>query len=223
MNITLQGKTALVIGGASPMNKALCLGLVNAGANVWHQVFDKKEIETGGLGTSIVTDVRQPAEMKKLAEYIIRKDKKNDILINSLPSCSDRFLSDVGVEEWLQLFEYHVDVPFLSCKEMIPHMVKEKGGVVVNVSSSAAITGEGGSHFAAAKSTLNSMTRGLAREYKEKNVRVAGVAPALFTKNEEENQQIISSTVATVMLLCSEYGEYISGESIMIDGGKSVG
>lgn len=223
MNITLEGKTALVIGGLSPINQALCAALVEAGAKVWHQVSEKKEIETSTSNKAVATDVRQPNNIRELAECILNKDKKIDILIHSFPFPQARTLHDMSAQEWLELFEYCVDVPFISCQNIIPHMVKNNGGIIINISSSAAVTGEGAPHFAAASSTLQSMTRGLAREYKEKNVRVSGVAPSFLTKDEKENKQIISSTVAMTLLLCSEYGGHMSGESILVDGGKSVG
>lgn len=223
MDITLCGKTALVIGGTSPIISTICEQLAESGVHVWHQLFNGDEQAKVPHITSVVADVREPDEMRRLTESILSESEKIDLLINASsmePAC---LLSELEVEEWLRLFEYHVDVPFLACKEVIPHMVLEGRGVVINVSSSAAVTGEGGPHFAAAKSSLNSMTRGLAREYRGKGIRVNGVAPSLFTKDEEENRDIAASTAAMVLLLCSEYGRHLSGETIMIDGGKSVG
>ena len=223
MNITLSGKTALVIGGASPMISAICTQLVESDVHVWHQLFKQEEQQEVPNVTSVVADVRDPDEMKKLTASILNKSRKIDLLINASPMETGCLLSELDEEEWLRVFEFHIDVPFLSCKEIIPHMARQGSGVVINVSSSAAITGEGGPHFAAAKSTLNSMTRGLAREYRGKGIRVNGVAPSLFTKDEEENRSIAASTAAMVVLLCSEYGRHFSGETIMIDGGESVG
>ncbi|MCM3788736.1 SDR family oxidoreductase [Domibacillus indicus] len=223
MNITLQEKTVLLIGGISPINQALCEALAEAGAEVWHQVFQEKEAVMSPSSKVIAADVRQPNKVKKLAECILEKDKKIDILIHSFPAPPARSLLETDPEEWLSLFQYHVDVPFLTCREIMPRMAKAHGGIVINISSSAAVTGEGGPPFAAISSTLQSMTRGLAREYKEQNVRVSGIAPAFLAKGEKENEQVISSTVAMTLLLCSDYGGYISGESILVDGGKSVG
>ncbi len=223
MNIALNGKTALVIGGASPVASAICASLANSGASVWQQLFVKEPGETSQLATSIVADVRDEKEMKKVAEALLQKQKKIDFLINAFPVEQPGSLQDLTAEKWMDLFEYHVDVPFISCKEVLPIMVQQGSGVVVNISSSAAVTGEGGPHFAAAKSALNSMTRGLAREYKKKGIRVNGVAPSFFKKDEQENQEAAASTAAMVTFLCSEYGKHFSGETIMIDGGKSVG
>lgn len=223
MDITLSGKTALVIGGSSPMISAICAQLAESGVHVWHQSFKQEEQLEVSSVTSVVADVRNPDEMKRLTATILNRNQKIDLLINASPMETSCLLSELDVEDWLRVFEFHIDVPFLSCKEIIPHMVRQGSGIVINVSSSAAITGEGGPHFAAAKSTLNAMTRGLAREYRENGIRVNGVAPSLLTKDEEENRSIAASTAAMVILLCSEYGRHFSGETILIDGGKSVG
>ncbi|MEK5036541.1 SDR family NAD(P)-dependent oxidoreductase [Sporosarcina sp. FSL K6-3457] len=223
MDIMLNGKTALVIGGSSPMISAICTQLAESGVHVWHQLFKQEKQEKVPLVTSIVADVRNPNDMKKLITTILNESEKIDLLINASPMEPACLLSELAVEDWLRVFEFHIDVPFLSCREIIPQMVRQGGGAVVNISSSAAITGEGGPHFAAAKSTLNAMTRGLAREYRGQGIQVNGVAPSPFTKDEEENRSIAASTAAMVVLLCSEYGRRFSGETIMIDGGESVG
>lgn len=212
MNIHLNGKTALIIGGASPRNKAICRAFEKAGCSVVGHVFEEKE--AGGFTETIVANVCQPGEMKTAADHVLKKYHKIDILINSFPEMPNQPFFDISPEEWVSVLDQYTDGPFLSCQAIAPYMEKEKEGVILNISSAAGITG-GAAHFAAASSALHSMTKGLAREYREKGIRVAGLAAG----GDEDESSIASAAV----LLCSEFGKPFVGESILVDGGKSIG
>src|SRR5690606_9216503 len=123
----------------------------------------------------------------------------------------------------------------------IPHMVTAGQGVIVNISSTGALTGGGGgAHYAASKSALDSLTRALAREYASKGIRVNGLAPTMIHSDflagrypeERELQQMVSAipvgrlgtaeeVAFMAAVLCSPLAGYLSGETIIMDGGRT--
>jgi NAD(P)-dependent dehydrogenase (short-subunit alcohol dehydrogenase family) len=232
LQISLQGKTALVTGYSSIFGNEICTALANAGADVWVHTFDQVEQAAefcqqiklnGGNAALQIGDITQPKEVHKLVDCILKESGKIDILINNTEVSAFKSLNDVSPEEWIKTFERNVDVPFLCCKEIIPHMVEKGEGYIVNISSAAGVTGEMAPDYAASKSTLNSMTKGLAREFKEQGIRINGIAPAVVTVDDNDTQKAVKKAVANmVLVLSSELGNLINGETIMLDGGESI-
>ncbi|GLC87148.1 SDR family NAD(P)-dependent oxidoreductase [Lysinibacillus piscis] len=199
MNITFDDKIALVIGGSSERNTAICLALQEAGCTVLTGV-----------------DFDESQRVQSFIETVIKQHQRIDFLIHSFPDATPRSFFEIEPNEWVTLLDTYTSSVFLSCQAVAPFMARRQQGVIINISSSAAITGQVSASFAAANSALQSMTRGLARTFQEHHVRVAGIATAPHTEDVE-------STAAMTVFLCSEWGKQIVGESLMLEGGKSIG
>ncbi|WP_209123972.1 SDR family NAD(P)-dependent oxidoreductase [Alkalihalobacillus sp. BA299] len=239
LQISLNKKVALVTGYSGTFGDEICLTLANAGAIVWIHTFSEeeqtKEIHeaihvNGGKSHSITGDIRKPEEVQKIVNTVITQSGKVDILINNAEIYASRSLKDITPEDWLRTFEFNLDIPFLCCKEVLSYMKQLGEGFIVNISSVAAVTGEMGPDFAASKSALNSMTKGLSREFKEHGIRINGLSPSIIqggnendTNGNQRTDSVKKAVANMVVFLCSPLGEYMHGETIMLDGGESVG
>ncbi|MGM7723895.1 SDR family NAD(P)-dependent oxidoreductase [Metabacillus sp. Hm71] len=228
-HFNLNNKVALVTGVADHLGIEICEILEKAGANVWqHQfnedhlveeIFTKLRIDGSKIQT-ITGDLRTPYTVKSLIGEILDKSGKIDILINLSEIASPRSLHELTPEEWLDTFAVNLDVPFLCCQEIIPLMVENGGGVIVNISSQAAETGGIGPHYASTKSALDALTKGILREYKEKGVRVNTISPSVQLHDESLSEQIkmnIRATIANMILLLSSSSTcLVNGETLFI-------
>ncbi|UOF90424.1 SDR family NAD(P)-dependent oxidoreductase [Fodinisporobacter ferrooxydans] len=234
----LQDKVALITGSTNFWGEGIGLSLARAGAEVWLHHFEGNEAaerlcqtiqSAGGQAHLISGDLTKPEEVTRVINFIIQHSGSIDILINNAEEHDFKSLKELEPDAWVAMFDMNLDVPFLCCKEVFPHMVRAGKGYVVNITSAAAVTGEMGPHFAASKSALNSMTRALSREYKPKGIRIISLAPSVVQLELErgqwkEKQKMVKNAVANMVLVaCSPYGEHISCEPIMLDGGESIG
>lgn len=250
LHIDLSGKTALVTGGARGIGRAISRTLASAGAAVWvHYARSEKQADTlceeirssGGVARSVQADVSQPDEVKQMVDYVLNETENVDILVNNAGITSVKAFLELTPEEWDRILGVNLDGPFLCCQHFLPHMVERGSGVIVNISSTSAITGGGGgAHYAASKSALDSLTRALAREYAPRGIRINGIAPTMIESDFLEERypdpaqraEMASripvgrlgrpSDVAyMVAVLCAPMGSYLSGETIVMDGGRT--
>lgn len=248
--IDLRGQTALVTGGARGIGAAISRTLAEAGASVWINYAGSEraaeqlceQIRTdGGVAEPVHADVSRPEQVKPMFETVLNREGKVDILVNNAGITSVKSLLELSVEEWDRVLGVNLDGPFLCCKEALPHMVGAGHGVIVNISSTGAITGGGGgAHYAASKSALDSMTRALAREFAPHGIRVNGLAPTMIESDflterypDEETRANMAAAIPVrrlgtpqdvarmTVVLCSPFADYLSGETIVMDGGRT--
>ncbi|MFM1652506.1 SDR family NAD(P)-dependent oxidoreductase [Brevibacillus sp. B_LB10_24] len=250
LQIDFRGKVALVTGGGRGIGAAISSKLAQAGAVVWINYAHSGERAeqlcreigaAGGVAVPIQADISQPEQVRGMVETVIAESGRIDFLINNAGITSVKSLLELTTEEWNRVMNVNLDGPFLTCKEVLPHMAASGEGVVVNISSTGALTGGGGgAHYAASKSALDSMTRALAREYAAKGIRVNGLAPTMiesdFLAERYPDEQQRSKLAASIPLgrlgtpedvacmtavLCSPFAGYLSGETIVMDGGRT--
>lgn len=248
IHIDLKDQVALVTDGLSGTGAAISRTLAEAGAVVWVNSDDSKEEAEalcadirarGGRAKAIQVNVSHPEEVETMFATILEHDGKIDCVINNAETTSERSLLELGTKEWDRVLSVNLDGPFLCSKHALPHMVKAGSGVIVNISSAAAVTGGGGgAHYAASKSALDSMTRALAREYAPHGIRINGLAPALLESDismkSDLDKPSLSQKIASIparrlgtpqdvaamtAVLCSSFSDYLSGETILMDGG----
>ncbi len=250
LQIDLSGKVALVTGGARGIGAAISSTLAKAGAQVWVNYAHSEgkaallcqDIRAGGgTAASVQADITDPEQVRQMVEKVIRESGKIDYLINNAGVTSVKSLLELTSEEWNRVLGVNLDGPFLCCKEVLPHMVAAGQGAIVNISSTGALTGGGGgAHYAASKSALDSLTRALAREYAGHGIRVNGLAPTMiasdFLRQRYPDEQQRSELAALIPLkrlgtpddvalmtavLISGFAGYLSGETIVMDGGRT--
>jgi NAD(P)-dependent dehydrogenase (short-subunit alcohol dehydrogenase family) len=243
----LEGKIAIVTGSAGTgIGQGLALGLAQAGADI--VVCDRypkpgeeliEKIEGLGRKTLLIkTDVSDPDQVKQLVKTVLGKFGKIDILINnaaiSLP-CAVVEMSDTT---WQRVINTCLSAVFYCSKEVLGPMIEQKSGKIVNISSYTAISGyRGMAPYCASKAGIIAFTKTLALEVAEYNINVNAIAPGFFYHKrmegvitEEEKEKLKEEIslkrigepkdiVGPTLLLISDSGSYITGETIFVTGG----
>lgn len=179
-NNELSGKVALVTGGTKGAGKAIAERLQNAGATVIITARNKPEKEIANQ-YFIAADLSQPEGTKKVAEEVLAKFGKLDILINSLGGSETNaggfaVLTD---EDWLQTIQTNLLAPVRLDRAFLPQMLSNKSGVIIHIAS---IQGrlplyDSTLPYAAAKAGLINYSKGLSKEVSPKGIRVLTVSP----------------------------------------------
>lgn len=163
-----------------------------------------------------------PRDATRMLRQVIDTCGKLDILVNQAAQGTEAELDATHPNEWMDEVETAVNTVFLSSQAAVWHMVDQKKGCIINISSSGSITGDGGISHATSNSMLNAMTKGLAREFKDKGIRVLALLPPplhLIPNTEQIKETVAHMTV----FLSTSYGAFTDGAAIMLDGGESAG
>ena len=248
LHVDLAGRTALVTGGGTGIGRAIALGLGRCGASVGvnysrsKQEAEETVVELEGNGTramAIQADVSCWDDVHAMVGAVNDEFGGIDILVNNAGiSPGQHPTHDLPEEVWDRTLAVNAKGVFLCCKAAIP-LLPDKTGRIVNVSSISARTGAGPGMlpYAAAKAAVTNMTRNLAKELAPRGITVNGVAPGIIRTRihqegtpPDEYQELIDriplksdgqpeDIVGAVLLLVSDAGSYITGETIEINGG----
>ena len=180
------------------------------------------------------------SQAKSAIDEMIKKYKKLDYLINNAGITSDNLLLKMSEEEFSKVIDVNLKGAFNCTKHVSRWMIKNKFGVIINISSVVGLMGNAGqSNYAASKSGLIGFTKSLARELGSRNIRVNAIAPGFIETEMTEKLNIIQrktlvSSIALkrlgktedvanlVEFLISEEADYITGETINISGGLYI-
>ena len=248
----LDGKIAIVTGGAGGIGEALALGLGYQGATVVVSIRNQQAIdavaekisaETGSEAVAVAADVTDEASIQALVDTVVEKFGKIDILVNAMGMNIKRDAFDYPLEDWDKLFEVNVKGTMAACKAVGKVMRDQQGGAIVNLSSVRGIRGYtgGNSGYCATKGAVELITKALALEWAPSGIRVNALGPALVitpgTKHIAEDPQLAAKYAAAVPLgriglpedmvgavvyLCSDAASFVSGQTIYVDGGLTA-
>ena len=188
MKVNLSGKTAIVTGGATGIGKATAIKLATAGASVVVSDINHKGAEKvvqeiiglGGRATAVATDVSKEDDVINMVNQTLATYQRIDILVNNAGiSRAVRFM-DTDTEQFDRFFNINVKGVYLCCQKALPHMIKQKYGKIVNISS---VAGREADEFfvvySATKFAVMGFTQGLAKEMAEHNINVNAVCPGV--------------------------------------------
>jgi 3-oxoacyl-[acyl-carrier protein] reductase len=245
-NMQLKDQVAIVTGGTKGIGKAICLLFAEEGAKVvanFSKDVDaaealKNEAKTRGLNIGLYkADVTQSDQVKEMVEEAFAQYGKIDIFVNNVGLVRDNFLMLMSNDDWNSLIGANMTSLFNCCKTVIRKMIPQRKGKIINISSISGILGTSGqTNYAATKGGVISFTKALAREVGPFNIHVNAVAPGLIESDvvsrmpKEKVEAITKSSslgrigkpeeVAQVVLfLSSEQSNYITGQTIIVDGG----
>jgi NAD(P)-dependent dehydrogenase (short-subunit alcohol dehydrogenase family) len=243
----LTGRVALVTGGNKGLGKAMARGLAECGADVLitsrHELELKAALDeilagTGRNGAYFVADMAQRADVKKLAHYALEKMGKVDILINNAGMNAPQAIDAITDDTWDRVVEVNLNSVMALTREIVPQMKERRWGRVVHISSVLGQTSkEKRNAYSATKSALIGLARASALDLGPFNVTVNCIAPGPFLTDmpmsilsDAEKQVFADRTalgrwaqprelVGPALMLCSEAGSFITGQTIFVDGG----
>ena len=248
----LDGKIAIVTGGAGGIGEALALGLGIHGATVIvssrnqdaiTKVAEKITKESGNKAIAIPSDVTDESSMKNLVDQVVEKYGKVDILVNAMGMNIKHDAFEYPMEDWQKLFKVNVEGTMIACKAVAGVMKEQKGGAIVNLSSVRGIRGYTGGNtgYCATKGAVELMTKALALEWAPHGIRVNALGPALVitpgTKHIADDPKLAAKYAAAVPMgrigmpedmagaviyLVSNAASFVSGQTIYVDGGLTA-
>ena len=190
MNGRLEGKVAIVTGGAHGIGKAYCLALAKEGARVSVVDLDLKGAEavartiedTGGTAQAIQADVSDRKSTLEMSKKTAERFGTVDILINNAAICEIIPMSRVGFmeleeEEWDRLMAVNLKGPWLCARAVFPYMKKQGSGKIINIASGTVFGSATRPHYVAAKAAVIGLTRNLAREIGQYGINVNTLVP----------------------------------------------
>jgi NAD(P)-dependent dehydrogenase (short-subunit alcohol dehydrogenase family) len=243
----LTGRVALVTGGNKGLGKAMARGLAESGADV--VIASRHELElkaalgeildgTNRRGAYFVADMANRDDVKKLARFAIEKMGKVDILVNNAGMNAPQAIDAITDETWDRVVQVNLTSVMSLTREVVPQMKERRWGRVVHISSVLGQTSkEKRNAYSATKAALIGMARASALDLGPFNVTVNCIAPGPFLTDmpmailsDAEKQVFADRTalgrwaqprevVGPVLMLCSEAGSFITGQTIFVDGG----
>lgn len=239
-------KVALVTGGTTGIGKAIAQELAKSGFNIainyrteTEEMQElKKEIEANNVKCLFVkADISKFEETEKMAKEVIENFGKIDVLVNNAGVTKDGLIMRMKEDAFKQVIDINLVGTFNVTRNIVPYMVKQRSGRIINIASVVGLVGNAGqSNYSASKAGIIGFTKSLAKELSSRNILVNAVAPGFIeTKmtdvlNETVKENILSqiplgrmgipSEVANVVkFLSEEDSSYITGQVINIDGG----
>jgi NAD(P)-dependent dehydrogenase (short-subunit alcohol dehydrogenase family) len=244
--VRLEGKVAIVTGGARGIGRAIAEGLAAEGARL--VIADLSGAEeaaasfSGGFGLTV--DVAAEEEVERMAAETVERCGGVDILVNNAglyASLPMRPFEEISVEEWRRVMDVNVLSMFLCCRAIVPRMREHGGGKIVNISSGTPFRGVPFLlHYVTSKGAIVAFTRALAKEVGAAGVLVNCVAPG-FTMSEGvkahpevieklrdvsiaartlQRDELPEDVVGAVVFLCGPGSDFITGQTMVIDGGQ---
>jgi NAD(P)-dependent dehydrogenase (short-subunit alcohol dehydrogenase family) len=248
----LDGKIAIVTGGAGGIGEALALGLGYQGATVVvssrnqgaiDAVAKKITAETGSEAMAITCDVTSEESVGALVDTVMKRYGHIDILVNAMGMNIKHPAFDYPMDDWDKLFNVNVKGTMIACKAVANVMKEQKKGAIVNLSSVRGIRGYTGGNtgYCATKGAVELITKALALEWAPAGIRVNALGPALVitpgTKHIAANPELAAKyaaavpmgriglpedMVGAVVYLCSDAASFVSGQTIYVDGGLTA-
>ena len=247
--MSLDGRVAIVTGGAQGIGRAYCLGLAREGATV--MVADLQEgsavVEEitgqGGRADAIRVDVSDGASTREMASTTVERFGRIDVLVNN----AGYFMQikrgpwdQISEEEWDKVFAVNVRGVWLCCRAVFPHMKEQGYGKIINIASNTVWRGVPGFlHYVASKSAILGLTRALAREVGEHDIAVNTVAPEYIPHDPDyakqypqidemviaqrcfKRTQTAEDMVGTILYLAGPGSDFVTGQSFLVNGGSS--
>lgn len=256
----LSGKVAIVTGGAMGIGKGISLDLISRGATVVVADINADAMEAtvselqsrGGTAAGCEVDVTNKSSTAKMADFAIERFKKIDILVNNAGADSKGAIWELTEEQWDMLMTLNLKGTFLATQAVVRHMMDNRYGRIINMSSMAGKSGEPyTSPYCTTKFGVIGFTQSLALELGPYNITVNAVCPGaveteLFkrgvsgtaalnnrTYEEELQEKFINLTplgrmttpsdvARAVSFLASDEAEFITGSSINVSGGREM-
>jgi NAD(P)-dependent dehydrogenase (short-subunit alcohol dehydrogenase family) len=244
---SLDGRVALVTGGARGIGNAIAAGLAAEGARVAIADLDGAEEASRAFpdGVGLTADVAVEADVERLVDETVARCGGLDVLVNNAglyASLPMRPFDQIPLEEWRRVMDVNVASMFLCCRAAVPQLRERGGGAIVNISSGTPFRGVPFLlHYVTSKGAIVAFTRALAKELGRDAIRVNCVAPG-FTMSDGvkanpevieklrdvsvaartiQRDQLPEDVVGAAVYLAGPSASFVTGQTIVIDGGQT--
>lgn len=247
----LTGRTAIVTGGSRGIGKEMAEGLAEAGARImlcarraeWLDETVAEFTAAGFDAAGMTCDVSKPDEVQAVIDQTVNRFGSVDILINNAGTSWGAMPEDMPLDQWQKVIDVNLTGCFLFAQAAGREMLKQERGVIINIASISGLTSSANGPFyagyVASKAGLIGLTRELAASWGRKGIRVNAVAPGFFhsrladavidiyERSIQENNVIPrvgeeGELKGITVFLASDASSYITGQTIVVDGGMTV-
>ena len=248
----LKNRVAVVTGARRGIGRAIALALARQGARVAVTDIDEKDCQSvvreikklGSDGIACKVDVTNIKEIEKMVKETINKFGRIDILVNNAGVCWTKEITEMKEEDWDKLLTINLKSVFLCSKAVLPTMIKQKSGKIINISSIAgpSVAWPRLCHYSASKAGIVGFTKNLAFDVGQYGINVNAVAPGAVETDMMDQvlkelgmtrEQVIQLTplrrinepediAGVVAFLSSDEARSITGQVIVADGGYTI-
>ncbi|OUT61581.1 MAG: 3-oxoacyl-[acyl-carrier-protein] reductase [Rhodopirellula sp. TMED11] len=247
LQVDLNGQVAIVTGASQGLGKAVAVALASNGAtvaclarNAEKLAATVSEIEAaGGKGIAVPCDVTARQALDGAIKQVAADQGRLDILVNNAGITRDKLARGMSDEDWDAVLATNLTSSFVACRAAAGIMRKKKSGRIINMASISGIIGNPGqANYSASKAGMMGMTRTMSKELVSRGITVNAVAPGFIASEMTEaipvaiRDEVVKAipakrmgdpadVAAAVLFLASADAGYISGQTIVVDGGMT--
>ena len=248
MKFDLNDKIAIVTGASQGIGETIAVEMAKSGANVFCLARNKnaldstitKIISNGDKAYAYSCDISDNEQFNNIVTDIFKEYGSIDILVNNAGITNDTLLMRMSDDQWDSVLNINLKGSFTCTRSVIKYMMKKKSGRIINITSIVGLTGNAGqANYAASKAGLIGMTKSIAKEVASRGITANCVAPGWIETAMTEQlsddvknkflSQIPTGKIGypkdianTVIFLASKEAEYITGQTITVDGGRII-
>lgn len=249
---SLDGQVGIVTGGGQGLGRTFCEAFAEAGASVVVAEINAqtgaetaREIRaSGGRALLVETDVRSPDSAAKMAEAALTEFGQIDFLMNNAGITRWAAAEEVPQQDWKDVIEINLSGLFYCCQAVAPHMIERQSGRIINIASMSGLIAnrpQAQASYNASKAAVIHLTKSLAAEWAPHNIRVNAIAPGYmdtpmarpFFEDPEYGGRWIDAIplrrpgrpeelAPIAILLASEASSYMTGATVVVDGGYTI-
>jgi 3-oxoacyl-[acyl-carrier protein] reductase len=245
MMFDLSGKTALVTGASGGIGGAIATALQGQGAKVALsgtriQPLEELAARLGGSPPVLIADLASATAALQLARDAEQALGRLDILVNNAGMTRDALLLRMSDEDWSQVLEVNLTAAFRLARAALRGMMKRRHGRIINITSIVGVTGNPGqANYAAAKAGMIGFAKSLAQEVASRGITVNCIAPGFITSamtdvlSDQQKSRLLagipagrmgeaSEIAAAAVYLASTEADYVSGQTLHVNGGMAM-